>query len=237
MEIISNCPPGKKLIEFHCLPEDAFTFVTALTLPDIQATVQKRGLMVDIIPDESEEIEFQRQYVMAQYCLIVAAKTLSNYTDFTTERWLQRLYTYAYNRYVDNEPTIAGILSQYYPVEMLPNDPLASELEEKSNAEKVSQELMKIVRPESEKATISELNQLFEKLQSSDFMINLSVNLINGFVLVGQLQLALRHPANEGESSKRMKQFAQDLIDAIASEVPDARQYLEMGWHSEFDRG
>lgn len=234
--MISKCPPGKALIEFHCLPEDVFTFATALTSPEIQATVQERGLMVDIVPDESEEIEFQRQYVMTQYSLIVAAKFLSNYTDVTTERWLQRLYTYAYNKYVDNEPTIAGILSQYYPVAMLPNDPLASELEEKSKAEKVNQELMKIVRPQSEQATVGELAQLFGKLQSSDFLVKLEINLINSFVMVGQLQLALRHPANEGESSKRMKQFAQDLIDAISSQVPEARQYLEMGWHSEFDR-
>lgn len=52
--------------------------------------------------------------------------------------------------------------------------------------------------------------------------------------LIGQLQLALRHPANTGPTAKEAERFVRKLIDVIA-DTPVIRRGLEAGFSPEND--
>ncbi|HEY9749440.1 MAG TPA: hypothetical protein V6C63_12210 [Allocoleopsis sp.] len=55
------------------------------------------------------------------------------------------------------------------------------------------------------------------------------------FALVGQLQLALRHPLNQGASSELVKRVAQELQAKLADIDPAIAQALNQGWDESLD--
>lgn len=55
------------------------------------------------------------------------------------------------------------------------------------------------------------------------------------FILLGQIQLALRHPHNTGPGAAYAREMADHLTDAICHFVPDARELIEQGWNPGYD--
>jgi hypothetical protein len=53
-------------------------------------------------------------------------------------------------------------------------------------------------------------------------------------MVIAQLQLALRHPGNQGPSRKDVIRFARGLQDLLASYDPEIGRYMERGWHECF---
>lgn len=55
------------------------------------------------------------------------------------------------------------------------------------------------------------------------------------FVLIAQLQLALRHPANTGPAADLTSRFAHHLIDRLAEVLPETREIALKGFDPAFD--
>ncbi|SRR5579883_1006735 len=65
--------------------------------------------------------------------------------------------------------------------------------------------------------------------------ITLEVDPIYLFVLVGTVQLALRHPGNRGKSAELARQAAISFQQRLGEINPEIAAALEQGWHPEFD--
>ena len=65
--------------------------------------------------------------------------------------------------------------------------------------------------------------------------ITLEVDPIYLFVLVGTVQLALRHPGNHGQSAEMAKEAAIAFQQKLGEIDPEIAVALEKGWHPEFD--
>ncbi len=58
---------------------------------------------------------------------------------------------------------------------------------------------------------------------------------LSAWAVMCQLQLALRHPENTGETSKTARDIAQGIIEQIAPEGTALRQLAEAGWDEKYD--
>ena len=65
--------------------------------------------------------------------------------------------------------------------------------------------------------------------------VNISTDGLTAFMLIAQLQLALRHPGNTGETADRVKKIVIDLQNQLQTRSPDLKPILDQGWHPEFD--
>ncbi len=73
----------------------------------------------------------------------------------------------------------------------------------------------------------------FSLLQSKP-PITITLSAVEAWVLMSQLQLALRHPKNKGSSAAIVMKIAQNLQDELA--ITDVlKEVAEMGWRKEFD--
>ena len=87
----------------------------------------------------------------------------------------------------------------------------------------------------NQQAEIKKLVQAFEQLQDSEPIL-LQMEADGAFLLLAQLQLALRHPANRGETAEVIKHLAVELQQRIVERVPEVQSVLDAGWHPECDQ-
>lgn len=65
-------------------------------------------------------------------------------------------------------------------------------------------------------------------------VLKLEINLQEAWGVMAQLQLALRHPMNQGASAEIGKSFAL-LLQEKVSITPVLEQVAEAGWNKEYD--
>lgn len=77
------------------------------------------------------------------------------------------------------------------------------------------------------------VNRLAESQEKIEFAITPG----RAFALIGQLQLALRHPENRGPSTEIVRQMIANMAQAIATvtDTPEVIEIVAMGSHPEFD--
>lgn len=63
----------------------------------------------------------------------------------------------------------------------------------------------------------------------------LAISGLEAMVLIGQLQLALGHPANKGNTADAAMKLAKQLQQVISGIDADVDRVIEQGWHSKFD--
>ena len=80
---------------------------------------------------------------------------------------------------------------------------------------------------------MSLFEQSADKLRNTEIVLNIDGEL--AIILVSQLQLALRHPVNNGPSSKSVKQFALMLQNKLRGIDASVDIVLEMGWNPDYD--
>lgn len=76
--------------------------------------------------------------------------------------------------------------------------------------------------------------ELFEVLKVHPG-INLHLQPTTALAIVGNLQLALRHPNNKGPNSKIIRSVIDTLIDGLAQDNPRIRTLLKRGDDHRFD--
>ncbi len=79
-----------------------------------------------------------------------------------------------------------------------------------------------------------DLKALTQAMQASG-PIMIEVDPIYLFVLVGTVQLALRHPGNRGHSADLAREAATAFQQRLGEIDPAIAIALEQGWHPEFD--
>lgn len=79
------------------------------------------------------------------------------------------------------------------------------------------------------KGLFPEADELF------DATFDISIDGVTAVTLIGQLQLASRHPANNGPSVKYSIEFAKQLQTLVSEKFPNASAILEMGWDKDYD--
>jgi hypothetical protein len=87
----------------------------------------------------------------------------------------------------------------------------------------------------NQQAEIKKLALAFEQLEDAEPIL-LQITADGAFMLLAQLQLALRHPANRGETAEVIKHLAVELQQRIVERVPEVQSVLDAGWHPECDQ-
>lgn len=80
---------------------------------------------------------------------------------------------------------------------------------------------------------IERFKKEFQELESKP-VIYLELSQLQAWILMSNLQLALRHPDNKGQSSKTAIEIATNLQNIVASEGA-LKEVAEMGWLPEYD--
>ena len=68
-----------------------------------------------------------------------------------------------------------------------------------------------------------------------DLPVNFSIDGLTTFMIISQLQLAMRHPGNRGQTSQVVRDIVIDLQNQLQTRSPDIKPILDKGWHPEFD--
>lgn len=55
------------------------------------------------------------------------------------------------------------------------------------------------------------------------------------YILIANIQLALRHPDNTGASAEIAREIALNMTEAVCHHVPEARESIEQGWSPAYD--
>jgi hypothetical protein len=85
------------------------------------------------------------------------------------------------------------------------------------------------------RAELMNHDEILLKIGTSRAAIGFATTPARAFILIAQLQLALRHPENDGGSSAIAYEIAEHLADAICHHIPEARELIEAGWNPEND--
>ncbi len=78
-------------------------------------------------------------------------------------------------------------------------------------------------------------SDFWRKLGNSEVIIEMASTPARLYILIAQLQLALRHPENTGASAEISRDIVLNMIDAVCAHIPEARASLEQGWHPAYD--
>lgn len=62
-----------------------------------------------------------------------------------------------------------------------------------------------------------------------------SIDAATAICIIAQLQLATRHPANNGPSRDVAEKFARQLQQRVIAVCPESETILEMGWNPDCD--
>lgn len=81
-----------------------------------------------------------------------------------------------------------------------------------------------------------EIEAILHKIGNCQETVQFSTTPGRLFILLGHLQLALRHPENNGASAAIAREMANNLANMICHYIPEARPLIEQGWHPEFDQ-
>lgn len=65
--------------------------------------------------------------------------------------------------------------------------------------------------------------------------LTMQIDVITAMCVIAQIQLAARHPANNGSSRSIAERFARSLQAVVIRVWPEQEQLLEMGWNPDFD--
>ncbi|NEP17814.1 MAG: hypothetical protein F6J97_13065 [Leptolyngbya sp. SIO4C1] len=76
---------------------------------------------------------------------------------------------------------------------------------------------------------------VWQRLAESEEIIEFATTPARAFMLIAQLQLALRHPQNRGSSAQFAQQMIENLSAAICYHFPEAKEVIEMGSNAAYD--
>lgn len=78
-------------------------------------------------------------------------------------------------------------------------------------------------------------DDIIHKIGNSTEILEFGTTPARAFILIAQLQLALRHPGNTGSSAALARDFAENLTKAVCHFIPEAKALIEQGWDSAYD--
>jgi hypothetical protein len=73
------------------------------------------------------------------------------------------------------------------------------------------------------------------QLGRCDELIDFCTTPARAYILIAQIQLALRHPNNTGFTAEIARELALNLTEAVCHFIPEARESIEQGWNNSYD--
>lgn len=228
---------NEQIIKLVCdTSEEVQSFINAMNYPHIRNLLQEKNAVIELAVKSASQ---QYQTTVERLALAAAAIELASLTNYGSIHWLQRLLTFGFN--TEQQPERAELkqeMMNVYPVDLLAEDELFEIFH--NRAEAYEQQHIERVNSIEKSYDASELE---EAVQATRSLVNtepviVTIPSYTAFLTVGLIQLAFRHPTMKegGAFAADAKYFAQTLIDEIGKRSPEAKTYLESGWHQEFDK-
>jgi len=81
---------------------------------------------------------------------------------------------------------------------------------------------------------VRQFQEDLEELERKYGVFRLTTGFPEAILLIGALQLSLRHPGMRGETAEALRRLTKALVASVG-ETETLREVLERGWHEEFD--
>jgi len=78
-------------------------------------------------------------------------------------------------------------------------------------------------------------DEILHKIGTHPAIVEVATTPARAFMLIAQLQLALRHPRNTGSSAAMTREIADNLTDLVCHYVPEAAELIAQGWDEAYD--
>lgn len=75
----------------------------------------------------------------------------------------------------------------------------------------------------------------WSKLANCTEVIEMASTPARLYILIAQVQLALRHPDNTGASAEIAREIVLNMTEAVCQHIPEARETIEQGWNPAYD--
>jgi hypothetical protein len=73
----------------------------------------------------------------------------------------------------------------------------------------------------------------FKALKGKPFILETTA--LHAWLIMAQLQLALRHPQNKGPSSNMVREICNKIIEVVAPPGTALREVADRGWDTKYD--
>lgn len=167
-------------------------------------------------------LKVQGSILATSLSFYLACKALEQQTEHDTEEWAMIIEHAACVQISDMD---SETFHESVAVFQKQVEALGEQMEQQSDRE--------IVNRYSDIASDSLLQSFREE---SGNYIPVQIEPIFCLALIGQLQLALRHPQNVGVTSDTVREFVYSLIDKLAEVIPESRVIAMKGFDTRFDR-
>lgn len=84
-----------------------------------------------------------------------------------------------------------------------------------------------------EKQLFEQFTEEFKLLEGVPFVLDTTA--MHAWAIMSHLQLALRHPKNNGPTAEIARQVANQIIETLAPPGSALREVAERGWNPHFD--
>lgn len=169
-------------------------------------------------------MEMQTSIVVTATAYQMACHSLAQLSDYSAEEWEQLIEVASVDAV--RKFTVAQITEHLEHFEKLVEDQAAEFAEVVSMSPRIDD----LDKPDN----WDELHEQFKAEQGNWIPIKLDPEFCLG--LIGTLQLALRHPANNGPTSDLVRQFTHTLIGKLAARIPACREICMKGFDPRYDQ-
>lgn len=77
--------------------------------------------------------------------------------------------------------------------------------------------------------------EFWQKLGNCTEIVEMASTPARLYILIANIQLALRHPNNTGASAEIAREIALNMTEAVCAHIPEARESIEQGWNPAYD--
>lgn len=78
-------------------------------------------------------------------------------------------------------------------------------------------------------------DEIIRKIGTCDEIVEIATTPARLFILIGHLQVALRHPENTGASADFAREMTNNLARVVCHYVPEAQELIDQGWNPAYD--
>lgn len=78
-------------------------------------------------------------------------------------------------------------------------------------------------------------DEILHKIGTHPAIVEVATTPARAFMLIAQIQLALRHPHNNGSSAVFAREMADNLTKLVCHYVPEAADLIAQGWDQAYD--
>jgi hypothetical protein len=70
---------------------------------------------------------------------------------------------------------------------------------------------------------------------SNQYAGSIDLDIVTAMSVIAQIQLAARHPGNNGDTKQIAERFAKELQVMVCAIAPENAELIELGWNADCD--